>query len=173
MTTSELQTIYSHITNLKVLKRAGWVRSGVKEPESVADHSFGLAVLALMFAQKQNLDVGKVAQTAILHDIGESIIGDITPHDGVNSEQKKEQEAVAVQEILEDDKLYQLWLDFEEGRTPEGRLVKQLDKLEAYLQARSYDVSNEVKDEFYKSTSGALSDPALVALLEELRSTSS
>ena len=121
-----------------------------------------------MFAQKQQLDVGRAVQIAILHDIGESIIGDTTPHDGVAAEKKKAQEAAAVQEILQDNHLYSLWLDFEEGHTPEGRLVKQLDKLEAYLQARNYQVNPAVLKEFFDSSNQAIVDPVLKNILSEL-----
>lgn len=166
MNLDELHTLYEHIVRLKKLKRAGWVRNNIEAPESVADHSFALAVLTLHYAEKLNLDTYKAVTIAVLHDIGESVIGDITPHDGVKGEDKTQKESAAVREILNNDDLYQLWLDFEQGRTAEGRLVRQLDKIEAFLQAKSYQAKPEVIEEFLNSSLKATSDPLLKKILE-------
>lgn len=36
---------------------------------------------------------------ALIHDVAESIVGDITPHDGVSNEDKHKLESDAIQEI--------------------------------------------------------------------------
>ena len=74
---------------LKDLPRTGWVRSGVQEPESVAAHSWGMAVLALHFAPK-NLDLAKVLAMCIIHDLPEVRVGDLTPHDDVTNKAELE-----------------------------------------------------------------------------------
>lgn len=75
---------------------------------------------------------------------------------------------MAVRSILKDDYFYNLWLDFEYERTPERRLIKQLDKLEAYMQGLYYGISDDANDEFYKSTSKVITDPAIRKVFEEL-----
>ena len=171
MNIEDLSALYTHILRLKKLKRSGWVRNNVDDPESVADHSFALALLALQFANKLNLDAYKAATIALIHDVGESIIGDITPHHGISRQEKSKKEAVAVKEILKDKELHELWLDFEESRTEEGRLVKQLDKLEAYMQARNYQLSDDILAEFHQSTDSVLSDKSMKEILKLLEKT--
>ena len=110
---------------LKDLPRTGWVRSGVKEPESVAAHSWGMAILALHFAPK-NLDLAKVLAMCIVHDLPEVRVGDLTPHDDVTN--KAQLEASAMSELTPE------WLglfhEYESGNSEEARFVKQIDKLD-------------------------------------------
>ena len=71
-------------------------QSGAQEPESVAAHSWGMAVLALHFAPK-NLDLAKVLAMCIIHDLPEVRVGDLTPHDDLTN--KAELEASAMSEL--------------------------------------------------------------------------
>lgn len=69
----------SIVGRLKRLPRTGWVEAGIKEPESVADHSFRTAVLAMIPADLEGLDSDKVMRMALLHDLAEVETGDLTP----------------------------------------------------------------------------------------------
>jgi putative hydrolase of HD superfamily len=175
ITTDQSENLYQTLQKLKQLKRAGWVNKGVAEPESVAEHSYSLSVLALFCAKDSTLDIGKLLAMTLLHDIGESIIGDITPRDGVSAEDKSNREIEAVKSILSEHDstgtLFELWLDFELRRTPEAVLVGQLDKLDAYLQARQYKLDSNGLAEFAATTRNQLSDPDLIKLLDELEKT--
>lgn len=66
---------------LKHLPRTGWVRTGAPN-ESVAEHTFGVAIIALALAKMENLsanDESALLKRALLHDIHEAKIGDLTP----------------------------------------------------------------------------------------------
>ena len=175
MNIAQIQELQQTLHKLKSLKRAGWVLKGVEDPESVADHSLGLSVLALAMSKDLNLNTEKLLVMAVLHDIGESVIGDITPHDGVSKKDKQDKEVKAVRDILtkidSTGVLYETWLDFEYRRTPEGVFIAQLDKLEAYLQARSYGLDEDGLAEFGASTRSALIDEKLITILDELEKT--
>jgi putative hydrolase of HD superfamily len=166
--------IYWDLIKLKSLLRQGWLKKGIKEElcESVADHSFGTAVLALFLCPPQ-LNKQKTVEMALLHETGEAITGDITPHDGISEKEKNQLETEAVKKIFSnlDDSDYwlNLWLDFEEGRTDEGRFVKQLDKLEMAFQAKLYNklTKNDMSD-FYSSANKLIKDSKLQELLEEI-----
>ena len=68
------------IGKLKTLKRKGWIeRKITNEIESVADHSFRLGILSIIFADVLGLDSVKSIKMSLIHDIPESIVGDITP----------------------------------------------------------------------------------------------
>ena len=61
---------------LKDVVRAGWVRAGVESPESVAAHSWGMALLATQLCP-DDLNLQRVLELCILHDIAEVHVGDI------------------------------------------------------------------------------------------------
>jgi putative hydrolase of HD superfamily len=98
-------------------------------PESVADHSYALSILSLSLAGGPNLNREKVLLMSLLHDLGESIIGDIiTSQNESEVKLKFESEVKAFKKVLENldssKELMELWLDFEHSRTKEGLFVK-------------------------------------------------
>ena len=126
---------------LKRLPRTGWVRSGVNSPESVADHSMRTAFLAMTLCPPE-VDKSRAVQMALIHDLAEANVGDITPLDGVSVEDKHARERAAwtqISENLDNDEMQRLWQEMEEGKTPEARFVFQLDKLEMLIQAEEYE----------------------------------
>lgn len=136
---------------LKSLPRAGWVRIGIDNPESVAAHSWGLAMLCLEWAPKSEtpLDIQRVLQIALVHDLPEVIAGDITPHDGVSTVEKHELERKAAQQMMPNH-LYKLWEEYQDNQTPEAHFVHQMDKIDMAIQAIAYrDKKNT--DEFIDS----------------------
>lgn len=123
----------SEMLELKNLPRTGWVRSGVNNPESVAAHSWGMAILALRLAPKE-LDLMKILTMCIVHDLPEVRVGDLTPHD--DTSQKSQLEHAAMSEIAPE--WLGLLMDYDSGASPEARFVKQIDKLDMGLQAMLY-----------------------------------
>lgn len=80
---------------LKEIKRTGWVLRGVKNPESIADHTFRVALMAWIFARSKRLNYEKVIKTALIHDLCEVELGDLTPYDsllpdGVKDKRRKQ-----------------------------------------------------------------------------------
>jgi len=174
-----LVTAYFELCQLKQLYRQGWLRRGVPKDrcESVAEHSFGVAVLGLWLAGSSypGLDSNKVLRMALLHDFGEIYAGDIIPSDGVAPEEKHRLEEQSVETVLgrlPDGEIYMdAWREYEQGSSPEARLVRQLDRLEMGLQASVYAGQGFTGlEEFLASARQGLSDPLLVALLEEIES---
>ena len=87
--TSEMKPInMTHFARLcglvKGVKRTGWTRY-LKEPdvESVADHSCRIAMLTMALKFVEKIDQRKCLEMALIHDIGEGIVGDFTPHDKI------------------------------------------------------------------------------------------
>ena len=75
---------FSMTSKLKTTKRTGWVNHKVKEPESIADHMYRMAMMAFVAAEEEGLDPARCMQIALAHDLAEMVVGDITPHDGVS-----------------------------------------------------------------------------------------
>jgi putative hydrolase of HD superfamily len=156
-----------HAGRLKRVKRAGWVQRGVREVESVADHSFRVALVALFMARADadaDVDVDKCVRMALVHDLAECVVGDITPNDGVSDEEKRERESNAMGALTSScgavgDEVRALWEEYESGETREARLVKDADKLEMVMQASEYETAGDAGvsgklEEFFESTRG-------------------
>ena len=73
----------SEVIKIKRTVRTGWKRKNVPEPESVSDHMYFMALMALV-ATPEHLNKDKCIKIAIVHDLAECITGDITPHDGIS-----------------------------------------------------------------------------------------
>ena len=169
---------YFELCHLKQLYRQGWLRRGVPPEtcESIAEHSFGAAVLALWLAQAYfpHLDQGKVVCMALLHDFGEVYAGDIIPGDPVSLEEKHLREADSVAQVfdkLPGGEVYRRWWhEFEDGLSEEARFVRQIDRLEMGLQAGVYRAQGFANlEEFFASALQGLSESALVMLLEDVQ----
>jgi putative hydrolase of HD superfamily len=135
---------------LKTLRRKGWQIRGIEDAESVSDHSYQLALMALVLAEKHPDSVNRdhCVALALVHDLGEAIVGDITPHDGISEDDKHQRELEAIRQIDELIELdvESLWNEFEACETPEAQFVKSLDKFEMWFQARTYEASTDKKE---------------------------
>lgn len=174
---SPLLEAYFEINHLKQLYRQGWLRRGIpaERCESVAEHVFGMALLAWWVADANfpSLDRDKVIRMVLVHEIGEVYTGDLTPADNVPPEEKHrlEREAVwkVVSKLPHGEAYLALWEEFEETQTPEARLVRQLDRLEMAFQASVYEHSGMGDlGEFFATTDQALVDEILRGVLAEL-----
>jgi putative hydrolases of HD superfamily len=165
---------YFELCQLKQLYRQGWLRRGVSRArcESVAEHSFGCAVLAtwLAHAHYPELDEGKVLRMALLHDFGEVYAGDLIPGDDIQPEEKHRREASSVAQVFGKLPGGAAWVglceEFELNQTPEARFVRQIDRLEMGLQAGVYALQGLVEpDEFFASARLALEDARFSGML--------
>jgi len=169
-----------YVIKLKKTKRTGWIDVGIKDCESVAEHSYATAILAMMLARRFKLDENRMIKMALIHDLAESVIGDINfkdIHDGkISIKEKFEKEKKAMKDIisnLEDgEEIYNLWLEFEEQKTPEAKILKQLDKIELLLQANEYEKEHgkEKIDVFWNYLPQyKIENEYLKSLIEELK----
>lgn len=135
------------IGHLKSVKRAGWVRKEVDNPESVAEHMYRMAMMALALPPDSGLDRDKCIKIALVHDMAETIVGDITPFEDVDKKVKHKQEKEATSHISNllgnevGTELFDLWMEYETQSTPEAKFVKDLDKLEMLYQAYEYETA--------------------------------
>lgn len=138
---------YYFICNkLKNVIRTGWKTWNVKREriESVAEHIFGVQMLALaMNSEYQyDIDIMKVIFMLSIHELGETIIGDLTQFQISESEKEKiEHEAVhkILEGLLDGNQIEQLFLEFDARETKEAKFAYQCDKLECDLQSKLYD----------------------------------
>lgn len=163
---------------LKKLPRAGWIQSGI-DPlavESVASHSWGMAFLFTIIEPllAPNIDRYRGLRMAVMHDLAESRVGDMTPQDGVDFNQKHDLERQAYEELMRDhpngDDLLAIWEEFEAGQSPEAQIIKQLDKLDMLLQAYLYEKhENVVLDSFWENTESLFKESAIASIYDYIR----
>eukprot|EP00574_Skeletonema_japonicum_P013735 CAMPEP_0201735486 /NCGR_PEP_ID=MMETSP0593-20130828/37178_1 /ASSEMBLY_ACC=CAM_ASM_000672 /TAXON_ID=267983 /ORGANISM="Skeletonema japonicum, Strain CCMP2506" /LENGTH=205 /DNA_ID=CAMNT_0048229041 /DNA_START=169 /DNA_END=786 /DNA_ORIENTATION=+ len=151
--------------SLKTTKRTGWVMSGVTSPESIADHMYRMSLMAMIASfSNEALDTNRCIKLALIHDLAEAKVGDITPHCGVSEEDKYKLELGTMEQIqsmlgplLGGDEIIELWKEYEEGSSTEAKLLKDLDKIEMILQAQEYEAEGSAEkslEQFFTSTEG-------------------
>ena len=81
-------SFFLDVAQLKILPRTGWVWRGIKDPETVAEHSFRLAFFVWILGKETHLNMSKAIAMAIIHDLCEAYAGDLTPHYGTPNHRK-------------------------------------------------------------------------------------
>ena len=143
------------LTNkLKNVIRTGWLNWHVSSQrvESVAEHVYGVQMLALaMYSEyKYDIDIKKVIFMLAVHELEETIIGDLT-FKQISSEDKKIIGHEAVEKILSGllsgEEIKEIIYEFDEGVTEEAKFAYHCDKLECDLQCKLYDEAGYVRYE--------------------------
>ena len=151
---------------LKNIYRQGWlkVRIGLEHAnkcESIADHSFSVALLALTIIEQKrlNLDTFKCIKMGIIHELGEIYAGDYTPYDNITKEEKHIKEKEAILKVLksldENNDFLELWNEYEKQETSEAIFIKNIDQLEFLLQACAYGYDAQ----YFKRSLNSITDP--------------
>ncbi len=168
------------IGKLKKIERTGWVtHPKIENPESVADHSFRTALLVWIISEMEGLDTEKVMKMALIHDTGESIIGDwdrfAKKKLGEDLKNKKEWEAIQqLSSLLNSDikqEYLDLWKEYQLRETKEAKLVNQIDRLELLFQIVEYkDLANDKKgwSRMWNDVRAEIIDPDLKKIVELL-----
>lgn len=124
---------------LKSTQRTAWTASGRRE--STAEHSWRLALFAAVLCREfPELDREKVMFMSLVHDLGEIYSGDISAALKPDAGQKHEQERMDVAKAVSGlpgpsgDEIKALCEEYNEGKSPEARFVKALDKAETIIQ---------------------------------------
>ena len=174
----DLLRFMSVVSKLKSLKRTGWVRRGVNNPEHVADHMYMMAMMTFFIEDKHNLNKERCMKLALVHDMAECVVGDITPFCGVSKTEKIAQEREAMEQITSlagqkvGQELIGLWEEYEAQTTAEARFVKNLDRFDMILQAHQYEKNNGEAgklEEFFDSTKGKFDHPMVNNWAEQLQ----
>jgi putative hydrolase of HD superfamily len=142
---------YVLCSKLKNLIRTGWKDWNVKAErvESVAEHVYGVQMLALaMYSEYQyNIDIEKVLYMLAVHELEETIIGDLTFLQ-ISAEDKAKIGHEAIEKILVDlikgEEIKEIILEFDEHKTAEALFAYHCDKLECDLQCKLYDEAHLV-----------------------------
>ena len=155
-----LLDIFIEAGNLKKLPRTGWLLRGVSNPESIADHSYRVALITLFLADELKargveIDVERALKIAVLHDLAEARVTDIPLTAQYYLDKGRAEKKAAMELFVKTSnpkEYFRLWREYEEGLSLEGRLVKFADKLEMLVQALEYEKAGfRDLDEFWNA----------------------
>ncbi len=151
---------------LKRVRRAGWWQVGVRDPESVAEHSLRVAQLASLIAVIEGAEPGRAAMLAVWHDSQETRTGDI-PHtarsyiDHCSPEVITADQTASLPDVAQKT-VQEAVAEYEAQQTAEARCAKDADKLECLMQAIEYRDAGYVRVQGWidSSRSGLHTDTA-------------
>ena len=163
---------------LKDEARGGWLLRGVRDPESVAAHSWGTALLCALYAAEAGVDGGSAVTMALVHDLAEAETGDVVaradPADrAVSEESKATLESEAIDRLLQHyfPELRAAWQAYEDRADAVALFVRDMNLIDMCMQAviyheeRRYDTTVVLPsrggfthlDEFFASAAPRLS----------------
>ncbi|OCL03200.1 hypothetical protein AOQ84DRAFT_368579 [Glonium stellatum] len=144
------------LERLKTTKRAGWRRFGIDHGESISDHMYRMSILTMLAppSLSSRLNVPHCTKMALIHDMAEALVGDITPIDGISKMEKSRREAETMDYIckellgkvgggLSGEEIRRVWQEYEDNNTLEAKYVHDIDKMELVLQMVEYERSHE------------------------------
>ncbi|MDJ1431110.1 HD domain-containing protein [Halostagnicola sp. A-GB9-2] len=137
---------------LKDEGRTGWQLRGVDNPESVAGHTWGVALFCLLYADHDDAPAGvdpdRALRMAVVHDLAEAETGDFATRadstaDTVDPGEKEQLEEAAITDLFEpfdeDGDLRAIWDEYETRASPTARFVKDMDLVDMCFQAVYYE----------------------------------
>lgn len=133
------------VQNLKHSPRRGWELFQIRDCERISGHMYAMAMMTFLIGKDSKLDRVKCLQLAVIHDLAESIVGDITPRDNIPIDVKHEMEDKAMKEITSllgkelGGYMYELFQEYEARETAEAKFVKDLDHFDFIMSARKYE----------------------------------
>ncbi|WP_422070649.1 HD domain-containing protein [Streptomyces hoynatensis] len=163
---------------LKRSRRSGWWIVGVKDPETIAEHSFRTAIIGSVLAMLEGADPAKVALLCTFHDTQETRVGDIpwvgrryltaASNEDVTADQVADAHpavAAGIQAIV---------AEYENGDSLEVLVAHDADKLECMLQGLEYlEQGYRNAREWVDSTRAKLKTPSAIALANAAQDMSS
>ena len=129
---------------LKDERRTGWQLRGISDPETVAGHSWGVALLCLVYSERAKIYTDYALRLAVIHDIAEAETGDVATRvnpekQTVSAEEKEAREREAIAELSEPFDFLSFWEEYEARESAEARFVKDMDLIDMCLQALVYE----------------------------------
>ena len=145
-----------------------------RRPESVAEHSWRIALMAMLSAQEfPDADMNKVMQMCLIHDMGECFTGDIPTFQKTDADRQTEESLLQqwLSSLPHDlsERLTSLFAEMEQQETQEAKIFKAFDKLEALVQHNESPLDTWSENEFTLNQTYAFDTAAFSEWLTALR----
>ena len=171
------------IERLKTTKREGWRRFGITQGESISDHMYRMSIMT-MFAPPElasKLNVPHCTKMALIHDMAESLVGDITPADKhITKAEKAGREAATMEYMvknllgnvpgaaLSSAEMMRVFQEYEDNVTLEAQFVHDVDKMELLLQFIEYERSTGIDLEEFAGVARRVQLPEMKVWAEQI-----
>jgi putative hydrolases of HD superfamily len=158
---AELAAFGYELGVLKRIRRAGWWHAGVRDPESVAEHTMRVAQLAALIAAEEGADPARASFLALWHDTQETRTGDL-PHTVTGYLTKPDPRQITADQTAHLPESSRMAVraavdEYESQQSPEALCAKDADKLEMLLQAVEYrDIGVSRVDGWIDSARGSI-----------------
>ena len=172
-----IENFFQKVLMLKTIPRQGWIQKlEIDHPESVADHSYTVTAMSMVLSDLEGLNTEKIIKMAILHDLAESVVGDITPNT-IAKDEKILKENQAMKQILKNlpDKIaesyLEIWNDYQNRTSVESNLLHDIDKLEMVFQAKFYQENGVTKEKlltFFNSANSEIKNKNLRNIISNI-----
>lgn len=139
---SDIQKVLKFIVEIEKLKDIHRKTRpvGLKRYENSAEHSWHVCLVALMLKDTANepVDINRVIKMLLIHDLGEIDAGDTIIYESETVEVKSKEQA-GLSRIFgmlpegQADEYLSLWLEFEDGKTPDAKFAKAVDRVPPLL----------------------------------------
>ncbi len=135
----DIARLLIHSENLTEIPRTGYVLEGVADAEKVSSHCFGVIFLVMLISKHiDGVDESKALKMAVIHDLPESVIGDLTPSASNFLDKKSIEKKVASDILPNHEDLLELFLEYQKNETADAKLVHDADKLQMMIRANRY-----------------------------------
>ncbi|RVX74326.1 hypothetical protein B0A52_01451 [Exophiala mesophila] len=151
-------SFFHYIERLKIEKREGWRRFGIVRGESIADHMYRMSLITMLAppSLSSKLNIPRCTKMALVHDMAEGLVGDLTPVDGVPKVEKNRREAATMDWIassllgkvhggVNGKEIREVWQEYEDSETLESHFVHDVDKIELILQMVEYERASNLQ----------------------------
>ncbi|KAF2801394.1 uncharacterized protein BDZ99DRAFT_469722 [Mytilinidion resinicola] len=124
---------------------------GIIKGESISDHMYRMSIMTMMAPESvtSKLNIPRCTKMALVHDMAEALVGDITPADEIDKEEKSRREEETMDYIctrllgkfggLSAQDIRTVWQEYEDSKTEESKFVHDIDKMELLLQMVEYE----------------------------------
>ena len=154
---------------LKDTPRSGWLTIGIKDAESVAEHSFRTALVGWILAKMEGASEETVIKMCLLHDLEEARIGDVHAVGKMYLKETRSAYKDAFRGLFCEKEMAGLVSEMKAGKTREAVLANDADKLEMIFQAKEYsDLGNPYSKEWIKKGMSRLKSNAAKKVAKEV-----
>lgn len=137
----KIVNFFFEVLSLKMQPRSGFQRAGIRNPDSVAEHSFCAAEIAYFLAKIEKADIFKTVLMTLFHDNGEARVGDSNLiQKGYMNSDRAESRAFfdQIKGLNGDKELEQIYSEYLEQKTKEAKITNDADRLELAIQSKVY-----------------------------------
>lgn len=150
-------SLYTQLTKMRDTKRVQWKAYGIDDPESIAEHTLGTWMLAMIFLpleyNEQDYNKQEILEMLLVHDMADSIVGDRAGQLSEPSKELKAQNSVmrklflkgTYPDVANMSRYYKVWSKYYEGKCINARVARDINLIQTVNTFFAYFVDDMEK----------------------------